>query len=174
MHTLYLVSCVSEKATSPAAAKDLYQSDWFKKARTYVESTGSPWKILSALHHVVSPDTVIGPYDSALTYPGDPNNRCRRQTWSAITAGILARSTFKGTRVVIFAGHAYREFLEPALCEAGFTVEAPLSRLGIGQQKRWFLNHAAPSTTSAGNCLIQLPLFGTLESEAPACRDSAS
>src|SRR5690606_9611227 len=36
----YWVSCVSGKLSRPAPAKDLYISDWFLKARRYVESKG--------------------------------------------------------------------------------------------------------------------------------------
>lgn len=51
----YLISCVSRKRSAPAQARDLYTSDWFLKAREYVESTGSPWFILSAEHGLVPP-----------------------------------------------------------------------------------------------------------------------
>ena len=47
--------------SAPAKAKDLYTSDWFRKARAYVEHRGGPWFILSAEHGLVDPETVIGP-----------------------------------------------------------------------------------------------------------------
>ncbi len=37
MSRIYLVSCVGQKLDHPAPAEDLYVSDWFKKARAYVE-----------------------------------------------------------------------------------------------------------------------------------------
>ena len=43
---LFLVSCVKTKLPRRAVAKDLYISDWFRKARACVESTGCPWAIL--------------------------------------------------------------------------------------------------------------------------------
>jgi hypothetical protein len=53
--TICLVSCVSAKRTTPALAKNLYQSDWFIKARAYAESVGSCWFFLSAKYGLVRP-----------------------------------------------------------------------------------------------------------------------
>lgn len=46
--TVFLVSCVKRKRTSAAPARDLYISDWFVKARRYVERRRARWFILSA------------------------------------------------------------------------------------------------------------------------------
>jgi hypothetical protein len=37
--TVYLVSYVGKKRSTPSRARDLYTSDWFVKARHYVEGT---------------------------------------------------------------------------------------------------------------------------------------
>jgi hypothetical protein len=58
---LYLVSCVSKKRDTPTTARALYVSDWFIKARTYVEATCSPWFILSAEYGLLHPDAVVAP-----------------------------------------------------------------------------------------------------------------
>ena len=63
---LFLVSCVKTKLPRRAAAKDLYISDWFRKARACVESTGCPWAILSAEYGLLHPDEVIRPYEKTL------------------------------------------------------------------------------------------------------------
>jgi len=60
--TLYVISCVSKKHETLAPAKDLYDSELFRRARAYVEATGCPWFILSAKHGLVAPDEVIAPY----------------------------------------------------------------------------------------------------------------
>lgn len=155
--TVYLVSCCSQKAAPTCTdhtgawegknfpafpAKDLYVSDWFKKARAYVEASGCQWRILSALLGLVSPDTVHEPYDFTFD-PADPNDRIRRQTWSKITASCVRMSFRPGqTRLVIFAGRAYREFLVPALSYEGFqNIEVPMTNMGIGQQKRWLMQN---------------------------------
>ena len=66
MSTLYLVSCVSKKKDKKTPAKDLYVSDWFRKARTYVELSGHPWFILSAEYGLLDPGEVIEPYERTL------------------------------------------------------------------------------------------------------------
>lgn len=154
MSAVYLVSCVAQKAGRPMPAKELYVSDWFRKARAYVESTGAPWFILSALYQVLSPSTVIPPYDYTLIQ-NDNLDRIRRQTWSRITADLLARRLFKGTRLVIFAGAKYREFLIPELGKRGFECEVPLAGLGIGQQKRWFVERLGELNQSSLPCFVQ-------------------
>ena len=68
--TIYLVSCVSRKRATPHRAKDLYISDWFLKARAYVEDTHSPWFILSAEYGLVPPDKVLAPYERTLNKMG--------------------------------------------------------------------------------------------------------
>lgn len=40
--TVYLVSCVSRKQTYACAARDLYVSDLFRKARRYAEGQAVP------------------------------------------------------------------------------------------------------------------------------------
>ena len=76
---LYLVSCVSQKLSVPAQAKDLYTSPWFGKARSYVERKGQPWFVLSAKYGLVHPDQHIAPYELTLN---TMEVRDRRQ-WTA-------------------------------------------------------------------------------------------
>lgn len=66
MIDIYLVSCVGEKHDRAMPAKDLYASQWFRKAREYVERRGGIWYILSAKHGLISADQVIEPYEQTL------------------------------------------------------------------------------------------------------------
>lgn len=61
MNAIYIVQCVGQKLKRPALARDLYCSDWFRKARAFVESQGAPWFILSAKHVLLCPDEVVEP-----------------------------------------------------------------------------------------------------------------
>lgn len=51
-------------------AKDLYVSQWFRRARAYVETTDSPWFILSAKYGLVAPNEVIASYEQTLSHMG--------------------------------------------------------------------------------------------------------
>ena len=44
-------------------------------------------------------------------------------------------------RVVMFAGHRYREFLIGPLERRGIKVEAPMAHLALGDQLRWLSGH---------------------------------
>ncbi|EGQ7973583.1 hypothetical protein I7Z51_002506 [Vibrio parahaemolyticus] len=50
----------SEKATE---ARSLYTSPMFCACKTYVEMKKTPWLILSDMHGVLWPDTMLAPYD---------------------------------------------------------------------------------------------------------------
>ena len=63
---LFLISCVKTKGAMPAAAMDLYTSNWFRKARACVETTGCPWRILSAQYGLIHPEEEIEPYEKTL------------------------------------------------------------------------------------------------------------
>ena len=137
MKTLYFVSCVSRKKEKPTAAKDLYVSDWFLKARAYVESLRGEWFILSAEHGLVSPEVVIAPYDKTLnTMP-----IAERRMWAARVLAQLERELGGVERVVMLAGARYREFLVDALRGKGLIVEIPLEGMAIGKQLRWLKHH---------------------------------
>jgi hypothetical protein len=49
------------------------------KARDYVESTHSPWFILSAEHGLVSPDLILAPYERTL----NAMSALERKAWAA-------------------------------------------------------------------------------------------
>lgn len=132
MRRLYLVSCVSEKQRHPSAAKDLYVSDWFRKARRYAERNGE-WKILSAKYGLVEPNTVLSPYEQTL----NSMPIAQRRQWAETVMRELRTVVSPGDTVVFLAGQRYREFLAPALSDYGVNVEIPMEGLQIGRQLQW-------------------------------------
>lgn len=131
--TVHLVSCVSRKRDHRLAAKDLYISDWFVKARAYVEQAGDEWFILSAEHGLVSPEAVIDPYERTL----NTMRIADRRAWGSKVLKQLLLKLRGGDRVVILAGARYREFLVDAIRAKGLTVDIPLEGMRIGEQLRW-------------------------------------
>jgi hypothetical protein len=113
-----LVSCVKSKRTHPAPARSLYTSAWFCKVCDLVEASGGKWFVLSALYGLVPPDAEIAPYEYTLNTLGVSD----RRAWANKVLDKLLPEIADVKRVVILAGHRYREFL----------VE-PLEQRGIGR-----------------------------------------
>lgn len=127
---VYLVSCVAAKLDHAAEARELYISPWFRKARAYVERTGSPWLILSAKHGLIAPGTVIEPYDATLGALDAPA-RC---LWGARVLDELARVVDVAAPLIVLAGRSYRDPLWPSIAAR---ATAPMEGLGIGEQLAW-------------------------------------
>jgi len=133
----YLVSCVSVKQAAPSRAKDLYLSDWFKKARLYVEHSGCPWFILSAEHGLVDPESVVAPYEKTLNHMGVRE----RREWAAKVVGQMGNVLPQTDSIVVLAGARYREFLMDYLGSRTRQVLVPLEGLRIGEQLSWLGSH---------------------------------
>ena len=131
--TVYLVSCVKKKRPKCSRAKDLYVSDWFIKARRFVESAGCPWRILSAKYGLVSPEQVIAPYEKTLK----AMLAAERRQWAENVDAQIAKSLPDVERVVFLAGQPYREYLAARLERRDIDVEVPMESLRMGEQLSW-------------------------------------
>ncbi|CAN5229264.1 hypothetical protein BH11PSE5_BH11PSE5_08610 [soil metagenome] len=127
---VYLVACAAAKLDHAAEARDLYISPWFRKARAYVERTGSPWLILSAKHGLIAPGAVIEPYDATLGKMGAP----ARRLWGARVLDELARVVDVAAPLIVLAGRSYRAPLWPSIAPR---AAAPMEGLAIGEQLAW-------------------------------------
>lgn len=139
MLKIYLVSCVSQKISNKAQAKDLYVSQWFKKVKKFVENSNAKWLILSAKYGLLEPNQIIEPYDTYLkNIPA-----MERKLWADKVIDdlkiVLSNEAGSDVEIVFLAGKNYREYLIPKL--SNYNISIPLEGLGIGQQLRW-LDHA--------------------------------
>lgn len=153
MTPVYLVACVSQKLDRRARAADLYRSDWFRKARTYVEETGAPWFVLSAAHGLVRPSKRLEPYNTTLR----DLSAVERHLWGQKTVSQLRRAigACHPGPIVFLAGRLYRE---PLLDFAGDRAFIPMQGMGIGQQKAWLAQQIAEGRERAARA-AQLDLF---------------
>ncbi len=132
-----LISCTKSKISTESAARDLYTSSWFRKAKAYVERLGMTWYILSAEHHLVHPDAVLAPYERTLK---EMSLDARRSWADQVTSQILSiRPAIR--KCVVLAGQAYRECLLPRLQESGIMTEVPMKGLTQGRQLHWLDHH---------------------------------
>ena len=126
------------KQTSATAAKDLYTSDLFRKARAYIEPTGMLWFILSAEYGLLHPDQNIAPYEKTLIRM----RSWERKQWAEKVIHQMEQELPKAEQIVVFAGEKYREHLMSYLRSRASSVKIPLKGLRLGEQKRWFNEQA--------------------------------
>ncbi|MGI8307044.1 DUF6884 domain-containing protein [Saccharopolyspora hattusasensis] len=129
MTRLLVVPCGRAKLNHPAAARLLYRSAHFRFVLAGVEraAVGAPVRILSALHGLVSPDTVLAPYDVTM---GDSG--------SVVADRLAAQLAAEHAReVVAYLPRAYLARLAEAAALTGECVvrDAYDGCRGIGEQR---------------------------------------
>lgn len=139
--TVYLVSCVGKKQRHACKASELYTSQWFLKARAYVQATHCLWFILSAEYGLLTPDRVVEPYDKTLNHM----KRSERQEWARRVIAQMDGELPPADQIVILAGKRYRELLIAYLRRRADRVDVPMEGLAIGKQLQFLqrgLTHA--------------------------------
>jgi len=125
---IVLISCVSQKLSQRAKAKELYVSTLFKLNLKYAEKL-EPDEIfiLSAKHGLLSLDQQIEPYEQTLN-----NMRSGEvKEWaSRVFKQISEVCSIDDTEFIFLAGDKYRKYLLPYLKNSLI----PLKGLRIGEQ----------------------------------------
>lgn len=142
MTVVGLVGCAAAKLQRPAPARDLYTSALFRKSAAYVEHHADRWYVLSALHGLVHPDTVLDPYNVRLGV----NRRESPPIWQwvdrVLTQLTEALVDVDDPRLLVLAGEQYRTILY----RTDLPADVPMQGLGIGQQLAWLTERAPVST----------------------------
>jgi hypothetical protein len=81
-------------------------SDWFLKARHYVDQSGAPWFILSAEYGLVPPDQVISPYERTLNTMPVLARSAMRTLRPLLGRTAIARTVLIGFLIGGFCGQA--------------------------------------------------------------------
>jgi hypothetical protein len=124
--TLVLVACCGPKLKGRHAARQIYQSDLFRKSSEYAEREGDEWGILSAKHGLLMPDDMLHDYDQTL----NTMSVAQRLQWNVTVQTQL--QPWKHDRIVLLAGSRYCGWVTKE-----WNVERPMMGLGIGQQLAW-------------------------------------
>jgi hypothetical protein len=130
---VYLVAGCGKQLTYPAAAKNLYCSQHFQACRRYAEEQKSKWYIMSPLHQVLDPETIIDPYDKS---PYSLSHQ-ERILWAQQVTEILIQVASPETEFVFLTGKLYRKEVAPILQAHGYSTRIPMKHLAIGQQLAW-------------------------------------
>lgn len=109
MKIIYLISCCKEKLSYSAKAKDLYQSEGFKKRLSEALSHNpNEILILSAKHHIVELDHVLEPYDVCLS----DQTIGEQKKWAEIClANLSKRFDLQNDKFIILAPEDYYKYL---------------------------------------------------------------
>jgi hypothetical protein len=142
--TLVIIGCGAQKRDYKCAASKLYTGGLFVAALSYARSIArdEDIRILSAKHGLLELDTPVEPYNT--TWHMGPCISHRELTeqipdeWKNAHFVLLCGQDY---RLAIGYAHYYR-FHE------AMNTSIPLSGLGIGQQKKWLMEHT-PKTQSA-------------------------
>jgi len=119
---MILIQCVQSKQDEPLPAKKLYDSTYFDAMKRYAEATDSEWRILSAKHGLLHPETQIHPYDAF--------GLSEKQARSIATT----LSNAKVGHVEIVAGKKYTNPLTPELESCGIDVLETCRGMKIGNR----------------------------------------
>lgn len=118
-----IVPCGGKKLPTAAPAGDLYVGSYHRACRRAAAARGGRLLILSALHGLLDPATIIEPYDLRMGQPGSVTPARVREQAAAL--GIL------DARVTVLAGRAYADVVSAVWPDA----DRPLNGTrGIGQQ----------------------------------------
>jgi len=144
-----LVGCSATKLNRKAPARELYTSSLFRASYEYAEKTCDAVLIVSTFHGLVTPDTVLEPYDRNLR----KLRKIERESWGMRTIGALGSKFKVPPLLVILAGKVYAEALVFGAHWHGLPKpEEPLERIvGIGPRVAW-LKANTPNSTGASVC----------------------
>ncbi len=126
-----LVSCVKSKRAEPCLAAQMYTSALFKKMMAYAEKL-RPRQIfiLSAQYGLLSPTTLIEPYERTL----NKMSSAERNVWTkGVLNSLQEKADLKNDHIVFLAGARYREGLLPHI--QNYSV--PMEKLPFGKQLQW-------------------------------------
>lgn len=134
MKKIVLISCVSQKLTKKAQAKDLYQSTLFKKSLAYAQMLNpDAIYILSAEHHLLALETEIEPYDKTL----NKMKKSDRTAWGNTVIEQLKKvADLENDEFTILAGMKYLEPIQNHLTN----IQNPLKGMGIGKRLGYLNN----------------------------------
>ena len=126
---IYLISCSKSKLKTEATARNLYTSPLFRKSVRFVEEVCfGNWMVLSAKHGLVSPSTLLHPYDETL-------NGAKKDTvvlWSNIVCNQIL--DLRPSGVVFLCGKLYYQNIVPCLDRNGIPCDVLMSGMGIGER----------------------------------------
>lgn len=121
-------------------AEDPHLSPIFTWRRTYAETTGKPWFVLSTRYGLVAPGEAVKAYRKG----GTEMNAAEWRSWAQrVLRDLDAKAgSLAGRTVEFHAGNKYRHpDLMAGLAKRGAQVHVPLKHMRTGHQIAWYKQH---------------------------------
>jgi len=140
MSKIVLIACVSQKLNKKAKAKDIYTSPLFIYSLAYAY-TLKPDKIfiLSALYHLIEPETEIEPYDVTLSLIPKSKRKyglrvlstAEKREWGKEVVEMLSRQAdLQRDQFIVLAGQEYIKPIFPFVSN----IDDRLRGMSIGKR----------------------------------------
>lgn len=137
-----ILGCGKAKRRVASPAVDLYTGPLYRDRLALARALGGPHAILSAKHGLISPETVIEPYDVTLTdwmargpQPTDVDD----ESWIDLRQRVHAQlhAMFPAfERITVLASSPYASLLPGCLAgPQAWRFDRPLAGLGMGAQR---------------------------------------
>lgn len=125
-----LIGCSSRKAKSAGPARQLYTGQLFKAAMAYAEAEGLRPLIVSGLHGLIAPTTIVEPYDYSLA---DQKKAERERVQGKIAGQLVQALEGKDIELVSLLGNVYHQ----AVTEADLEHDRPMVGMDLFAQRAW-------------------------------------
>lgn len=104
-----LIACSKSKQDHKCKAGEMYTGSLYTKSKELVEKSGEKWWILSAKHHLLSPDKEIEPYNE---YLGDFSAEELHAWEEEVIKEMKAAGIGENEKIHVYAGKKYYEGLQ--------------------------------------------------------------
>jgi hypothetical protein len=136
--TLVLAGCGKSKTDTQVPAKDLYTSGYFSLKRTHGEYADK-WRIISAEHGLLHPETVVAPYETEWS---DLSDKEEAELVDSIVANLQPLLEDIDT-IIFLAGKNYRYPVIEALDHDDVVIVEPFEQtIGFNDQMKFMSNEA--------------------------------
>jgi len=143
MNKIVLIACVSQKLNIKAKAKDMYTSALFLYSWQYANVL-KPDKIfiLSALYHLLEPETEIEPYNVTLSLVPKAKRKkglvvlssAEKKDWGMTVVEMLSKhANLQSDLFIVLAGQEYMKPILPYLSN----IDDRLKGMSIGKRLRY-------------------------------------
>jgi hypothetical protein len=124
-----------KKVSHPAPVIEFYHSPLFTQSVEYAKRNYDRFYFYNTKDGLLLPDDIMYPSDVSIK----TLSVSQKQEWAnQIVTTLMNYELPESISIYLHGGTIYREFLEPALINKGFSFCVPLKGYSIGTQLKWY------------------------------------